>query len=476
VTGDMTRVRAQGLTVTSPRGRVLAGPVDLDIVEATVTALVAPSGAGKSLLCRSLVGDLPAELQCAGGPAVDGIDVDTLDRAALRRLRREKVAVVGQDPGSQLNPAATVGRLLTELACPDAPSVSGLLDLVCLDHELADRRATRLSGGQQRRVALARALSRGTPVLVLDEPLAGLHDELRTLVIDLIRDWAAAHRVAVLVTAHTRAVAGQFTDRIIELPVPGTAATVNNTIRPAAVVSVPDEVALDVRGLTVTLGRRRVLDGLELTCPAATAVGLMGESGAGKTTLGRALTGQITADAGEIRLTGRILAQPLRKRSRAEKLSLQLVPQDPLATLNPRRTVGATLSRALQSRGADRSDRALTGLLERVGLEAGLAQRFPDRLSGGQRQRVAIARALAYAPTVLVCDEFTSALDPAASAVIMDVLSHEMSERGLAVLFITHDAELAEKYCAHILQLTDGQIGRFDSLHLSQAATEHAQQ
>jgi peptide/nickel transport system ATP-binding protein len=170
------------------------------------------------------------------------------------------------------------------------------------------------------------------------------------------------------------------------------------------------------------------------------------------------------------------LAQPLRKRSRAEKLSLQLVPQDPLATLNPRRTVGATSSRALQSRGADRCDRALTGLLERVGLEAGLAQRFPDRLSKGQRQRVAIARALAYAPTVLVCDEFTSALDPAASAVIMDVLSHEMSERGLAVLFITHDAELAEKYCAHILQLTDGQIGRFDSLHFSQAATKHAQQ
>lgn len=470
MTRELTRVQARGLTVTSPRGRVLAGPVDIDIAEATVTALVAPSGAGKSLLCRSLVGDLPVGMLCTGGPAVDGTDVGTLDRARLRRLRREKIAVVGQDPGSQLDPAATVGQLLTELACPDAPSVNGLLDMVCLGHELADRRAARLSGGQQRRVALARALSRGTPVLVLDEPLAGLHNELRTVIIDLIRDWAAKHRVAVLVTAHTRAVAGRFTDRILELPVPGASAAINGTIRPAALPSVPDEVALEVRGLTVTLGRRRVLDGLELTCPPGTAVGLMGESGAGKTTLGRALTGQITADAGEIRVTGRILAQPLRKRSRAEKLSIQLVPQDPLATLNPRRTVGATLSRALQSRGADCSDNTLAGLLERVGLEAVLAQRFPDRLSGGQRQRVAIARALAYAPAVLVCDEFTSALDPAASAIIMDVLTHEMSARGLAVLFITHDAELAEKYCPQILYLTDGQIDRFDSLNFSQAA------
>lgn len=466
----MTRVQARGLSVLSPRGKVLVGPIDLDIAEATVTALVAPSGAGKSLLCRSLVGDLPAGMQCIGGPAVDGTDIGTLDRAALRRLRREKVAVVGQDPGSQLNPAATVGRLLIELACPDAPSVNELLSMVCLDHELADRRTARLSGGQQRRVALARALSRGTPVLVLDEPLAGLHDELRTVVIDVICDWAAMHRVAVLVTAHTCAIAGQFTDRIVELPVLGAAAAVNDPIRPAAVASGPDAVALEVRGLTVTLGRRRVLDGLELTCPPGTAVGLMGESGAGKTTLGRALTGQVTADAGEIRVTGRILAQPLRKRSRAEKLSLQLVPQDPLATLNPRRTVGATLNRALQSRGAGRSDGTVAGLLERVGLEAGLAQRFPDRLSGGQRQRVAIARALAYAPAVLVCDEFTSALDPAASAVIMDVLTHEMSARGLAVLFITHDAELAEMYCTQILQLTDGQVDRFDSLNLAPTA------
>jgi peptide/nickel transport system ATP-binding protein len=463
-----TRVQARGLTVTSPRGRVLAGPVDLDVVQATVTALVAPSGAGKSLVCRSLVGDLPAAMQCTGGPAVDGANVGTLDRAALRRLRREKVAVVGQDPGSQLDPAATVGRLLTELACPDAPSVNRLLDMVCLDHELANRRAARLSGGQQRRVALARALSRGTPVLVLDEPLAGLHDELRTVVIDLIRDWAATHRVAVLITAHTCAVAGRFTDRIFELPVPGAAGAANDTIPPAARASVPDGIALEVRGLTVTLGGRRVLEELELACSPGTAVGLMGESGAGKTTLGRALTGQITADAGEIRVTGRILAQPLRKRSRAEKLSLQLVPQDPLATLNPRRTVGATLSRALQARDADRSDRALGGLLERVALEAGLAQHFPERLSGGQRQRVAIARALAYAPAVLVCDEVTSALDPAATAVVMDVLTREMSAHGLAVLFITHDAELAENYCTQILQLTDGQIDRFATLKLSQ--------
>lgn len=446
----MSVVAARALTITAASGRILAGPVDLDLEASTVTALIAPSGGGKSLVCRSLVGDLPAGTTLSGGPRVGDIEVAALDRRALRALRRSRIAYVGQDPGSALNPAATVTNLLTELAHPDAPSVAELLDMVQLDHGLATRRAVRLSGGQQRRVALARAMSRLTPVLVLDEPFAGLHQPLRDDIATLIRGWATDRRVSVLVTAHTTRAAATVADHVVELG----AAAAPAPVRDAPKRRFAGPEVLEVRRLTVTFGAHCVLDEAGLTLGAGSAVALMGDSGAGKSTFARALTGQVVADGGEIVLGGTILAQPLHRRSRSDKMAIQLVPQDPAATLNPRRTVGATLNRALRSNG---QRGAVADVLARVGLADDFAQRYPHMLSGGQRQRVAIARALAYAPKVLVCDEITSALDPAAAATVMDVLEREM-DRGLAVLMITHDAELAAGNCVRTVRLADGRL------------------
>ncbi|MGV0742611.1 ABC transporter ATP-binding protein [Mycolicibacterium sp. XJ870] len=447
----MSVVVARALTVVADSGKTLAGPVDLDLEASTVTALVAPSGGGKSLVCRSLVGDLPAGTTLTGGPHVGGVDVAALDRRGLRRLRRDQVAYVGQDPGSALNPAATVESLLTELAHPDAPSVHELLDMVELDHGLATRRAARLSGGQQRRVALARAMSRLTPVLVLDEPFAGLHESLRADIATIIRAWASHRQVAVLVTAHTTRTAGTVADHVIELASSPALPGPSTSTRERGHVG---QDVLDVRRLTVTFGAHRVLDEADLRLMSGSAVALMGDSGAGKSTFARALTGQVVADSGEIILGGSALAQPLSRRSRSDKMAIQLVPQDPSSTLNPRRTVGATLSRALRSNG---NRGAVADVLARVGLAEDYAQRYPHALSGGQRQRAAIARALAYSPKVLVCDEITSALDPVAATLVMEVLEREM-DRGLAVLVITHDAELAANSCARTLRLADGRL------------------
>lgn len=450
----MSRVRARGLTVTAASGNVLAGPVDLDLAGGTVTALVAPSGGGKSLVCRSLVGDLPTGVRLSGGPYVDGVEVAALGRGQLRHFRRDRVAYVGQDPGSALNPAATVCDLLTELARPGAPSVPALLEVMQLDGDLARRRAARLSGGQQRRVALARAMSRLTPVLLLDEPFAGLHAALQRDITEIIRGWAAERDVAILVTTHSVEAAAAVTDRMIELgeQVSATPARLK--------AERPDEGSeiLRVNGLTVAFGEHRVLDDASLSCRAGTAIALMGNSGAGKTTLGRALTGQVEAASGEIVVGGRVLPQSLHKRSRREKLAIQLVPQNPMATLNPRRTVGATLTRALRTVHDRPPARSVESLLSRVGLGADHARHYPHMLSGGQRQRVAIARALAYGPTVLVCDEITSALDPEAGEVVMDVLRTEMREQGLGVVLITHDPGLAERNCVRTLYLVDGRL------------------
>lgn len=455
--GDRAIATARRVTVTAPDGRLLAGPADFDLPAATVTALVAPSGGGKSLLSRCLVGDLPADVRLSGRVTVAGADVTALDRRALRMLRRSQIAFVGQDPGSQLNPAATVQRLLTELAHPDAPTVRQLLEWVELDVVLAHRRANQLSGGQQRRVALARALSRMTPLLVVDEPLAGLHEQLRTVIARTLRRVALDHRVAVMVTAHTAGAAALFTDRIVELAVTEPAIGIAAPSRASRREGGP--TALRVEDLCVRLGGNQILGGIDLSCRAGAAVALMGESGSGKTTLARALTGQVLADSGAFRLNDQPMSQPLRKRSRRERLAIQLVPQDPLATLNPRRTVGATLRRPLAARGDTAGlERSVAELLSRVGLPAEFTDRYPHMLSGGQRQRVAIARALAYSPKVLVCDEITSALDPGAGAMVMDVLHREMIERELAVLFITHDAALVREHCQNVVHLVDGML------------------
>ncbi|MEW5809742.1 MAG: ATP-binding cassette domain-containing protein [Actinomycetota bacterium] len=439
--------------MTSSSGRVLAGPVDLRLEPSSVTALVAASGGGKSLICRSLVGDVPADVSITGSRTIGGTELTGLDRRRLRALRRRQVAYVGQDPGSALNPAATVESLLTELAHPTAPSAAELMDTMLLDTALLKRRSVRLSGGQQRRVAMARAMSRGTPLLILDEPLAGLHQDLRGVIVEVIRRWASERQVAVLITVHTADVAAEFTDRIVHLA-PPTSTAPQPTVRSSLGGAAAGEPVLVAAGLDVTLDGHPVLRGVGLECRPGTALAVMGDSGAGKTTLARTLTGQVTAEAGTVSVANSAVPQPIRKRSRAERLAIQLIPQNPLATLDPRRTVGFTLRRAARVRGSE----SVAGLLERVSLDAGIADRYPHQLSGGQRQRVSIARALAYAPKVLVCDEITSALDPAAEEAVMAVLHREMEARGMAVVLITHDADLAARHCSGIVRLDDGRL------------------
>ncbi|WP_215545278.1 ATP-binding cassette domain-containing protein [Amycolatopsis sp. CA-230715] len=188
------------------------------------------------------------------------------------------------------------------------------------------------------------------------------------------------------------------------------------------------------------------------------AVGVVGRSGAGKTTLARAVTGLTAASTGRISLHGKDLPSRARRRGRDLLGRIQLVPQDPLGTLNPSRTVGATVGRSLRLRGVADPGTRIESLLETVGLSPSLADRYPHELSGGQRQRVSLARALAAEPDLLVCDEITSALDPASSASIMALVDRLRAERGLAVLVISHELEVVAAHTTTALHLADGRV------------------
>ncbi|MFJ6773896.1 ABC transporter ATP-binding protein [Kitasatospora sp. NPDC091257] len=464
--------RAAALSVTLGDTPLLTDAT-LTLAPGRVTAVTGPSGAGKTTLLRALVGALPPGARVtAGSLTVLGHDILALPPEELRRLRRHRLAFVGQDPGSGLNPRMRVDRLITETAADRrGTSVTDLLRAVRLpvDEGLERRRTEHLSGGQQRRVALARALARRPAILLLDEPTAGLDAALRDDIADLLHDIADRDGIAIALTSHDPDVVARCADDVLALrpdrPVtaPGTPAT-PPAPAPARVradaVPVVEVKALDAR-VGTGRSRHRVFTGLDLVLRPGTLTGITGPSGCGKTTLLRALAGLHRPETGRITLGGELLASSYRRRTRDQRRRVQLVLQNPLGALNPAHTVGATLTRPLKLhsvRPADRCDARVAELLTAVGLTPGHADRHPHELSGGQRQRVSIARALAAEPDVLLCDEVTSALDADTAEDIMELLRGLRTDQGLAVVLVSHDLALLSAH-ADLLLTLDGADG-----------------
>ncbi|MFK0221020.1 ABC transporter ATP-binding protein [Streptomyces vinaceus] len=460
----------------------LLSDATLTLTPGRVQAITGASGSGKTTLLSALIGALPPGARIASGSVtVLDHDVLTLAPGRLRQLRRHRIAFVGQDPGSGLNPRMRAARIVTETAAAAVTrtTVPELFRLVRLptDQRLERRRTAGLSGGQQRRVALARALARRPGILLLDEPTAGLDPALRDDIADLLRDLAARDGIAIALTSHDPHFVARCADDVLTLatalatagapagpPVPGPASGApehrTGTPEPVRVEPVPAAPVLSVRGLGARHGRgpggRTVLAGLDLDLHPGTLTAVVGPSGCGKTTLVRALAGLHGTIGGTLSLDGSPLAGPYRRRTRDQRRRIQLVPQNPLGALNPAHTVGAALTRPLRLHfglSAEHCENRVAALLTAVGLPPGHADRRPHELSGGQRQRVSIARALAAEPDVLLCDEVTSALDPATALGIMALLSALRAERGLAVLFVTHDRGLTAPHTDAVLDL-----------------------
>jgi peptide/nickel transport system ATP-binding protein len=225
--------------------------------------------------------------------------------------------------------------------------------------------------------------------------------------------------------------------------------------------TVGEELVLTVRDLDAHYGASHALFRIDLDVHRQECVALVGESGSGKTTLARSVSGLHSSYTGQVRLHDDPLPQSARRRSREARKEIQYIFQNPYASLNPRRTIGQTIGRQLQlfypgSRGD--TGRRVGECLERVALASSAASRFPDELSGGERQRVAIARALAAEPSVLVCDEVTSALDVSVQAAIVELLGELRKEMGLSVLFITHDLALIRTIADRVAVMHQGRI------------------
>ncbi|MDQ4092064.1 MAG: ATP-binding cassette domain-containing protein, partial [Actinomycetota bacterium] len=443
-------VDVRDLTVADQVGRVVLAGMNLTVERGRVVALVGPSGSGKTTMLRAVAGALPAALRRrSGSVGVLGNSVPDLSAGELRRLRRAQIGFVGQDPASRLNPRMRVHRLLAEVAVRrDRAALEGLLteERLPATADLLRRRPGQLSGGQQRRVALARALARRPALLLLDEPTAGMDDALREEIGALLGELATRQELAIAMACHDQKLVDQIADSVVEFEHRGAARTATPSPAHAATATpVGAACVLSVRGLSAWIGkpgRQAIIRDVDLDLRAGSALAIVGPSGSGKTTLVRAIVGLHHPATGRLELAGAPLDLRGSRRPREQRRRIQLVPQDPLGTLNPSQRIGTAIARPLllhqRATKADAPHR-VADLLAAVGLPADFTERYPHELSGGQRQRVAIARAIAVEPDVLLCDEITSALDPQTTEAVMQLLTRLRTEHGLGLLLISHD-------------------------------------
>ncbi len=464
--------------------------VDLTIHSGESYGLVGESGSGKSTIALALTRYLPANAMIAADRlVVDGHDVLTLEAAGLRRYRAGSVGFVYQEPGLALNPTSSIGAQLAEVfriagssrsaAWAAAADAAASVDLPEPD-AILHRYPHELSGGQQQRVVIAMALATDPRLLILDEPTTGLDSKVEAGILDLIERLRRERRFATLLISHNLPLVATHCDRVAVLrqgSVVERAEARRVLTRPThpysreLVAALPSldgrpgrsrqrspqqsRPLLELRSITKDFGRKRALDGVSLTVAAGETLGVVGESGSGKSTLGRIAAG-LASHGGTRELHGP-----------AGRIPVQVVFQNPDASLNPRRTVRQVLTRSIRLLGGDWEPRRLA---DAVGLPVDALDKLPRELSGGQKQRVAIARAFAGPVPLVVCDEVTSALDVSVQAHILDLLAELRDRTGVAYVFISHDLAVVRSLADRIIVLNGGRIveeGRADELFTS---------
>jgi len=502
----MALLSIRGLRIALPKGadRPFAiEDADLDLEAGETLCIVGESGSGKSLTAAAVMGLLPAPrvTLAAGSILLDGEELTTATDARLRALRGERMAMIFQEPMTALNPLLRIGRQIEEVFeshRPDMPRaerarrVQAAIEEVGLPDPAATARAFphELSGGQRQRAMIAMALALEPRLLIADEPTTALDVTTQARILALIKSIQLRRGAGVLFITHDFGVVAEIADRvavmqhgrIVEtgptaqvLGAPRHAYTrallaavppLDVPPRPAAVTGA---ALLTVSGLRKTYRSRGVFRAgrtvaavadLSFTLHRGETLGIVGESGSGKSTVARCLVRLLPADAGAIILDGTELRGLSRAAFRPWTRRIQMVFQDPFASLNPRRRVVDQIARGPMIHGtpAAQARAEARALLALVGLDPDSGERFPHEFSGGQRQRLGLARALALKPEVLVADEPVSALDVSVQAQVLALLADLKARLGLSLVFITHDLRVAAQICDRVLVMHRGEV------------------
>ncbi|BCL74887.1 ABC transporter ATP-binding protein [Jeongeupia sp. HS-3] len=502
---DTPLLDVQALSVHYADGVVPAvDRVSFTVAAGETLAIVGGSGSGKSVTARALM-RLDPDARCRGRILFEGNDVLAMSPKQLRRLRGGGIGMVFQEPLSALNPVMSVGAQLGEaLALQRGLSgraaqaeMTSLLARVGLDdpRRMLASFPHQLSGGQRQRVLTAIALAGSPRLLVADEPTTALDAHLRRQVLELLKSLATESGMGLLLISHDLPLVRDFADRvavmhegrIVEMAPTATlfaapthpytkALLAARSIRLARPLADDARLLLQARGLHCRYRRSRgwfrrpehfdALVSADFSLSRGETLGVVGASGSGKTTLGLAVLRLVREAKGQIEFHGdngtvpldTLTGAPLRRARR----HLQVVLQDPFASLSPRMTVGEIVGEGLrvyqpELGDAERRSRVVAALAE-VGLGAEVIDRYPHAFSGGQRQRIAIARALIVSPDILVLDEPTSALDAHIAVQVLSLLAELQHRHGMSYLLITHDLTIVRAMAHRVMVIESGRI------------------
>lgn len=501
-------LRVRGLTVDLPEGADRAHAVediDFDLHKGEIFCIVGESGSGKSVTAAAVMG-LLTESQLkpsAGSIEFENDDLLTISEGEFRRIRGARIGMIFQEPMTALNPVMRAGDQVAEVL--SAHGVKGraersrrvirLLEAVGLPEPDTLRHAYpfRLSGGQRQRLMIAMALALEPSVLIADEPTTALDVTTQALILTLIKDIQKQRRMGVLFITHDFAVVAEIADRVAvmqngRIVESGTADEILNAPRHPytrkLIAAVPQLASAKFRdmknpdapdvlkvkrlnkvyatgsGLFAKGRKVHAVNQVSFSIRKGETLGLVGESGSGKSTVGRCLVRLTHFDGGEVSFGTVDLGSLSKSRLRPYRKRIQMIFQDPFASLNPRRKVGRSIMEGPLAHGADMGETRtkMVELLGLVGLDPAVAGRYPHEFSGGQRQRIGIARALALNPELLIADEPVSALDVTVQAQVLDLLDDIRHRFDLAMLFITHDLAVAAKICDTVAVMQNGVI------------------
>ncbi|MFD4534932.1 dipeptide ABC transporter ATP-binding protein [Kitasatospora sp. NPDC058397] len=520
----MLSVRDLTVTFADPRGGTPVTAVrglSFDLAAGEVLGLVGESGSGKSATGLAVLGlHDPRTTTVTGSIRLGGQELVGATESTLRPVRGGRAALVFQDALTSLSPFHGVGAQLAEMYRLHHPGAgraearrraAAMLDRVGIPAARVHDFPHQFSGGMRQRVMIAMALMNDPQVLIADEPTTALDSRVQRQVLDLLGELQREHGTAVLLVSHDLGVVAGTTDRTLVLrggvevesaptvellaaprepytralvgaaltldSVPGSPLPTVDDPSPTAefaprTVGHPERWLVEVADLAVHFpGRRRLpnlraepvraVEGVGLRIAPGETLGLVGESGSGKSTTARVLAGLQQPTSGTVLYDGQDVTRPSRELRRRLSREIQLVFQDPYASLNPRRTVAQTLDTSLRLHtsldAAQRRERSAE-LLDQVGLPAAHLDRYPHEFSGGQRQRIGIARALAPQPRLIIADEPVSALDVSVQAQVLNLLMELRERLGVAFLFVSHDLAVVRHFCDRVAVMHRGRL------------------